>query len=401
MARHEPRPRSDRQRAAAAPPSPLLLAGFAIASIGGPVALVYQLLPSVIGSAALPSIGLVLLLALALFAFPVAVWWRFSGRIASAGGLYGFVEASAGRAAARLHGAVWIVSYFLYLPATVTYVVYELLPALAPGLVAYRSTLQLLLPLAFTATVLVPLRISLPVVLLLAVSQLAFLGLLGALEIGRVGFPLHSLATHGNDHTVGRATLAASLLLLCASLPLYLGTSAVGAGITLRRSIAGATALVGAAALFAAVPLAAVPSGLLASELPADAVANAYAGHTLAVAAGALTISSILALVFAEFLALGRLLTALSHADERHAVLAVGALFLLADALALLAPNHAYQTTLRPSLAALYLSQLIVFVVYPRFETSRRLSLATPVAALATAPLLWGLYLVATNQIAS
>jgi hypothetical protein len=343
----------------------------------------------------------VLLLALSLFVFPVAVWWRFSGRIASAGGLYGFVEAAAGRTAARIHGAIWIVSYFLYLPATVTFVVYELLPALAPGLTPYRSSLQLLLPLAFTAAVLAPLRLSLSVVLLLAVGQLALLGLLGALEIGRVGFPLDSLATHGNGHAVGRGTLATSLLFLCASLPLYLGTSAIGAGIALRRSIAGASALVGATALYATVPLAAVPARLLGAGLPAYAIADAYSGHALGVAAGALTVASILALVFAEFLALGRLLTAISSASERQGLLAVGALFLLTDALALLAPERAYEQTLRPSLAALYLSQLIVFAVYPRFENARRLSVAAPIAALAAAPLLWGLYLVASNQIAS
>ena len=377
QAREGVRPRESR------PLPPLYATGFAIASIGGPVALVYQLLPDVIGDTAMPSIGLVLLLALALFAFPLAVWWRFSGRVTSAGGLYGFVEAAAGRTAARVHGAIWTVSYFLYLPATATFLVYEILPAVAPGVASYRPALQLLLPVGFAAAVLAPLRLSLPPLAAIGVLQLVLLLVLGGLEMSRVGFPLASLAPHGNAGAVARGVPTSSLLLLCASLPLYLGA-----------------AVVGGIALVAAIPLAAVAPSVLAGELPAQTLAGAYGGHALAVTASVATLASVASLVFAEYLALGRLLRTATGIRERHGVLGIGAAFLLADALALLGPDRAYESVLRPSLAALYLSQLAVFVVYPRFERRRPLA-AVAVAAVAAAPLVWGLYLVASNRIAS
>lgn len=382
------------------PLPPLYATGFAVASIGGPVALVYQLLPGAIGDAAMPSIGLVLLLALALFAFPLAVWWRFSGRVTSAGGLYAFVEEAAGRTAARVHGAIWVVSYFLYLPATVTYLVYELLPELAPGVAPYRSALLLLAPFGFAAAVLVPLRVSLPPLAALGGLQLVLLLVLGGLAVGRVGFPLSALAPHGNANAIARGAPTSSLLLLCASLPLYLGAAVHGGGLTLRRSIAGATGIVGGIALFAAIPLAAVAPGLLGGELPAQKLAGAYGGHELAVTAGAATIASIAALVFAEYLALGRLLQAAVGIPRRTGFLAIGGAFLLADALSLLGPGRAYDASLRPALVALYLSQLVVFLVYPRFER-RRPYVAVAVSAVAAAPLVWGLYLVLGNRLAS
>ena len=61
------------------------------------------------------------------------------GKIASGGGLSAFVEAAVGRRAAVVHGWIWAFAYFLYLPYTVTFVVYDLLPPVFPGLTAYRS----------------------------------------------------------------------------------------------------------------------------------------------------------------------------------------------------------------------------------------------------------------------
>jgi amino acid transporter len=379
---------------------PLLL-GFAIASIGGPVALVYQLLPSALGSAAEPSIGLVLLVALVLFAFPVGIWFHFSERIASAGGLYAFVEAAAGKTAARVHGVIWIVSYFLYLPATVTAIVHETLPDLAPGIRPYRTTLELVLPLVFVALVLLPLRASLAGVLVLAAGQLVLVLVLGGLEIANVGFPLSSLALHGNAGEATRGTGTVTLLFLCASLPLYLGAEVRGGGRTIGRAIVAATALVGAYALFAAIPLAAVPATLRGADLPAQAIGRAYGDHALGVVAGVATVLSILVLVFAEYAALGRLLTAMAPVRLTPSLLAIGALFLVFDALALLGPDGFYGNALRPSLAALYVSQLIVFAVYPLWKWSRRAAVAVPVALVAAVPLVYGFYLVAADRIAS
>src|SRR5947207_4684620 len=100
----------------------IVFVGAVVASIGGPLALAALYLPGAAGDA-LSASGLTVLLAILVFLAPLAVWLGFSERIASAGGLAAFVEAAAGRTAARVQAAVWIVAYFLYLPYTVTYIV--------------------------------------------------------------------------------------------------------------------------------------------------------------------------------------------------------------------------------------------------------------------------------------
>ena len=103
----------NRRGASASPPlfSVALFVGFAMASIGGPIALL-TLFPSTAGDG-VDSAGLVVVLALALFAAPLGIWLAFSRNIVSMGGLSAFVEAAAGRRAALVHGWIWAFSYFL------------------------------------------------------------------------------------------------------------------------------------------------------------------------------------------------------------------------------------------------------------------------------------------------
>src|SRR5579862_1220313 len=90
-----------------------LFLGFAVASIGGPLALV-TLFPGTAGDG-IDSAGLVVLLGLVAFAFPLGIWLAFSRKVVSGGGLSAFVEAAVGRRAAVVHGWIWAVAYFLYL----------------------------------------------------------------------------------------------------------------------------------------------------------------------------------------------------------------------------------------------------------------------------------------------
>jgi hypothetical protein len=64
--------------------------------------------------------------------------------------------------------------------------------------------------------------------------------------------------------------------------------------------------------------------------------------------------------------------------------------FVAADAISLVNPDRFYADLLKVSLGALYLSQLIVFVVFPRFRAG---GLALGAAAVASALAAWGLYL--------
>src|SRR5207245_11265941 len=75
---------------------------------------------------------LTVVMATLLFVFPLAIWYRYSERIASSGGLYAFVEAATGPTVARVQAGFWIISYFLYLVYTVPYIFYDLLPVIFP-----------------------------------------------------------------------------------------------------------------------------------------------------------------------------------------------------------------------------------------------------------------------------
>src|SRR5690242_2249653 len=147
------RPRLMAASSAPRPIPPWLLFGFALAS-NAPLA-VMSLFPAA-AFQAMPAAGLTALLAIVTFAFPLLVWYRYSEEIVSAGGLFAFVEAAVGRPLALVQAGIWTVSYFLYLPYTVTEVVYDQLPVVFPGITPARPALELVLPLAIIGIALLP-----------------------------------------------------------------------------------------------------------------------------------------------------------------------------------------------------------------------------------------------------
>src|SRR5690348_3038531 len=165
--------------------SPLLFVGFAIASIGGPLALP-NFLPGTAGDEGIESAGLVVLLALAVFTAPLVLWLVYSRRVVSRGGLTAFVEAAAGRPAALVHGWIWALAYFLYLPYTITFVVYDVLAPVFPGIGPYRWVLELVLPVAIVLIVLAPLRLALVSLLAIGLAQLVLLLVLGGVMLANV-----------------------------------------------------------------------------------------------------------------------------------------------------------------------------------------------------------------------
>jgi hypothetical protein len=364
--------------------SPWLFAGFAVASIGGPLALL-TLFPSTAGDG-IESAGLVVALGLALFVAPLGVWLSYSGRIVTAGGLTAFVAAATGRRVAVAHGWIWAFAYFLYLPYTVTFVVYDLLAPVFPGIAPYRSALELILPVAIVLVALSPVRLVLIGIGVLAGVQLALLLVVGALEYRHTNVTFSAPSSTG---TTGRAAAATALLFVCASLPLYLGAEIEGGSRTVRRGLTAAVALVGAVFLFAAIPLAAVPESLRNASVPGAAIAQAYGGRGLGVVVGLGTAASTLILIVAEYLALARLLHWLHGPPIRDVMVWIAIPFMAADVVSLVNPDRFYNDLLKPSLAALYLSQLVVFAAFPRF---RRGGIALTAAAVASALAVWGLY---------
>src|SRR5262249_57373689 len=118
---------------------------------------------------------------------PLAIWLAYSKRIASSGGLTAFVDAATGRTAARAQALVWIVSYFLYLPYTVTCVVYDVVAVVFPGLSPYRASLELVLPAAIVVLVVAPLSAVLVLVSAVALGRLVLVVLLPAVSLNQPG----------------------------------------------------------------------------------------------------------------------------------------------------------------------------------------------------------------------
>jgi amino acid transporter len=362
---------------------PALFLGFAVASIGGPLALAVIYVP---GAADMRSAGLVTLLGAALYAAPLLVWLGFSRDIVSPAGLAGFVEAAAGRPLALVQAAVWAFSYFLYLPYTVTDIVYEMLTVVFPGIEPWRPALEVVLPIAIVALVLLGTLPALRVLAVSAVLQLGILVVLGAVVIHHVGAPTGSF-THAHGLRPGAANIA--LLFVCGSLPLFLGSEVAGGGRTIRRALPIAGVIAAAYVAFAVFAFAAVDPALRGADLPGYAIASAYSGRTLAIGVGVGAAASVAGLIVAEYLALSRLLFAFTGVPVQRVVRMIAVPFVALDALSLIDPEWFDENLLRPSLVALYLSQLIVFAVYPLY---RRRPLAVALAAIAFAVMAWGLW---------
>ena len=285
-----------------------------------------------------------------------------------------------------MHAWIWAFAYFLYLPYTITFVVYDLLPPVFPGVHAYRAPLELLIPVAIVAFVFLPIRTVLAALGVLGVAQVVVLLIVAGFELSHVGA---HIASHPSVDTTGRATGGAALLFVCASLPLYFGGEIAGGGRTMRRVLVAAVALVGAAFLLSAIPLGAVPESLRNTSVPGAAIAQAYSGRSLAIVVGILTAAGTLALVVAEYLALARLLRWVHGIPLKTSYAWIAVPFLALDALSLASPNRFYDDLLKPSLGALFVSQLVVFLVFPRF---RRSLPALAAAAVASGLAGWGLY---------
>ena len=155
------------------------------------------------------------------FLFPVAIWYRYSQRLASSGGLFSFVEAAVGRRLALVQAAFWIVSYFLYLVYTVPYIVYDLLPAVFPQVNQYRLALDAATAALIAIVMLSPLIASLAVVAAIATVQVLIAVLLLVVTFSSLGAPAASFIGHGNLASILTAAGKTSSLYICASLPLF------------------------------------------------------------------------------------------------------------------------------------------------------------------------------------
>jgi amino acid transporter len=346
-----------------------LFAGFALSSVGGPLALAALYLPDAVGGRAISSMGLTALAGAALFAAPLLIWWRYSAEIATDGGLYAFVERAAGRRVALIQGCIWTFSYFLYLPFTVTYLVYNQLPESFPGIVPHQRLFELLLPIVIAGALVAAERLVFVLVAVTAAVQVVLTLVLAAVVANHAGVHAAAFGLHSNGPSVARGIGNVSLLFTCASLPLFLGGEVSGGGRTVRRTIFAAVVVTGVLILVTAVPMAAFGGSQLATlETPGYTLVKAYEGNGLATVIAVGAAASVVAVIVAEFVALTRLMRAMLGVSIARAARVIAVLFVAGDAISLIDPQRFYSYALTPSLVALYLSQAIVFLVFPRFR---------------------------------
>jgi amino acid transporter len=358
--------------------------GLAVMSLGGPLAIAALIAPGIVADAS-ASAGLVMVASVVVFAAPLLIWFRYARHISSSGGLYAFTEAAAGRRVALLQAGLWMVSYLLYLLYTTAQIVYTVLPAVFPGIGSLQPALEILIPVALAGVMIAGRRAMLIVAGSLAAGQLAITAALSGVTIAHLGAPAASFAASAPAGTLPAATGQTALLYICGSLPLFLGGE-VRPGVTMRRGLTIAYLAVAAVVTLAVFPLAAAPAFTRAA-IPGVSVAEVFAGRTFAIVVGVGVAASIAGVILAEYVAVGRLVHAMTSRSLRSINLALAAVMVVAAPITLIGPVRVYDDLEGPSIILLWLSQLIVFAAYPRFAARHGQSklAAWPLTAVAMA----------------
>ena len=390
----------------AAPPeldkslSPGGFLAIAIVSIGGPLGLAALYVPGVVRDAS-ASAGLVTVIAPLAFAFPLLIWLRYAREIASSGGLFSFVEAAAGRRVALVQAAIWTVSYLLYLVYTTVFVVYDVLPSVLPGVRPYRSTLEVAIPILLALVVIAGRSPAVFVLVVFAVGQLALVGFLAVVAIAHA-HPMSSFGTTSAAGDIATASGNTALLFVCGSLPFFFGGEVARPERTIRRGVVAAYLLVAVAVIAAVFPLAANPA-FTRADIPGVSLVSVYIGHGAGVAVGIGVAASVVGVMLVEYLALTRLLHAVRGVGIPTASRLIAIPLVIGGPLSLIDPERFYADLLKPSLIALWLSQIIVVAVFPLFLRARNALRPQGIVLVlgGTALMVFGLYSTISNQVAT
>lgn len=349
------------------PPRTLLLV--ALAAFGGPLALAALYVPAALVDVP-RSAGLVTVLGAAAFVAPLLVWLRYAREVRGPAGLAGFVQAAVGRRLALVQAALWTGSYLLYLLYTGAYVVYDLLPVPWPGVHRVQPLLAVALPVAVAAVVVGGRRATFAVIGGFAVAQVAVLGLLDVIAVAHTP-TAPSLALSSSGPEVVRAGGDVAALFVCGSLPLFLGGEVAALRRPFGRVLPTAFVVAAAGALLAAWPLAHDPAFLRAA-IPGESLARVDVGPVAGATIGWGVAASVVALMLVEYVALTRLLHALTRRSVTTWSRALAVPLVVAGPVSLLGPQRFYDSLLKPSLVLLWLAQLVVVAAYPVFVARRR-----------------------------
>ena len=344
------------------------LVGVVVTSLGGPLALAALYAPHILAEVH-ASAGLASSAAAVVFLVPLAVWLGYSRRVQSGGGLFAFVEAAAGRRVALVQGALWVFSYLLYLLTTTAEIVRDVLPDAVPGSSRHSNLVGVLVPVALVAVALAGRRVTIGVLGVVGFGQLGLTALLAAVAFAHAGSSTATFATGAPPGPLATATAQTSLLYVCGSLPLFLGGEMRRPAVTMRRGLLLGYAMSAAAVTAAVVPLATRPA-VLRAGLPGVDLAAQFTDRPVWLSIGGGVAVSIAGVMLVEYVALTRLLHHVTGRSLPALTVGVGVVVLASAPLTLTFPDL-YDHLLKPSLVALWASQLIVFLAYPRFARRR------------------------------
>jgi amino acid transporter len=337
--------------------------GVALTSFGGPLALAALYAPSVVADAS-ASAGLAMAAAIVVFVVPLAIWLRYARHINSSGGLFSFVEAAVGRRVALVQAGVWILSYLLYLMYTTAQVVYDTLPAVIPGERQFQPALEIAIPILLAGVILAGRRATLIVTAVIGFGQVALAAGLGGVSLGSLGAPIESFGLASPGGTLATAAAQTSLLYVCASLPLFLGGETPVR--TVRRGLVVAYVVTAVVIMAVVFPLAADPV-LAHAEIPGMTIARMFVGRGFATVIGIGVVVSVCGVMLVEYLALTRLVPVVTSWRRRPVAIGIGIAIVVVAPLSLINPDAFYDSLIKVSLIALWVSQLIVFATYPWF----------------------------------
>ena len=90
---------------------------------------------------------------------------------------------AAGARLALVQAGLWIFSYALYLIYTTASIVYDTLPAVTPGITPYQPYLEIAIPVVLAAIMLAGRAVTIAVLGVLAVGQLALVAVLAVVTL--------------------------------------------------------------------------------------------------------------------------------------------------------------------------------------------------------------------------
>lgn len=330
---------------------------------------------TVVLSQSLASSPVAALLGFLMYGVWVAIGYSYSSTVASYGGTYEFARRSAGERVASSIGWMYWLSYTAYISAITSYLAGVIVPTVTGAPSLYARLLCVAVPLVIAGIVATGVEVPLNIALVTSSAEVLVIVLTGVLVLGRLGLRPLEVTVAPRDLLGGAAVAAFTVAGGGASF--FMGYEARNGSKDVSKSFLAAF-LVGAASIGFASYYEVVAAGysnqavarlLSVTQYPGLYIAGLYGGPLLETVYLALTLSSLISSSIAAYVAVQRLMHALTGSTLNRVTVAELAVILIINAIiALAGPAQAYVYAVTASLAALFISHAAISGLYVRFS---------------------------------